>query len=209
MPNRLITYPLNNTDYSAEDAELFHCTRGSGIYSQDDFPLTIANAMTRQVTIGEGIGWIRNTKFSGKVIALKTPHTLTLPAPPANASAIRYDAVALEFNKSLNVTQIGIVSGEDDITITSNPKKPTPTRTESVYQLFLFLIRRSADESTNGIQIGAIEDVRLNSSYCGLMGDGAPGYTPIKGVDYWTPADKAEIINDVLTSLPNASGVEF
>lgn len=39
--------------------------------------------------------------------------------------------------------------------------------------------------------------------------DGTAGYTPVKGVDYWTPADKAEMVNDVLASLPNASGVSF
>ena len=39
--------------------------------------------------------------------------------------------------------------------------------------------------------------------------DGEDGYTPVKGVDYWTDADKAEMVNDVLAALPNASGVNF
>ena len=39
--------------------------------------------------------------------------------------------------------------------------------------------------------------------------DGEPGYSPVRGTDYWTEADKAEIISDVLASLPNASGVNF
>ena len=38
---------------------------------------------------------------------------------------------------------------------------------------------------------------------------GADGYTPQKGVDYWTEEDKAEMVNDVLAALPNASGVSF
>lgn len=38
---------------------------------------------------------------------------------------------------------------------------------------------------------------------------GADGYTPVKGVDYWTEEDKAEMVSDVLASLPNASGVSF
>lgn len=38
---------------------------------------------------------------------------------------------------------------------------------------------------------------------------GKDGKTPARGTDYWTETDKAEIINDVLTSLPNASGVSF
>lgn len=38
---------------------------------------------------------------------------------------------------------------------------------------------------------------------------GDPGPKPVKGTDYWTEADKAEIVNDVLAALPNASGVNF
>ena len=39
------------------------------------------------------------------------------------------------------------------------------------------------------------------------QGDPGPkGDTPIKGLDYWTEADKAEIVEDVLTELPIYSG---
>lgn len=38
---------------------------------------------------------------------------------------------------------------------------------------------------------------------------GADGKTPERGVDYWTEADKAEIVADVLAALPNAEGVSF
>lgn len=38
---------------------------------------------------------------------------------------------------------------------------------------------------------------------------GADGYTPVKGTDYWTAADKQEIVSNVLAALPNAQGVSF
>ena len=38
---------------------------------------------------------------------------------------------------------------------------------------------------------------------------GADGYTPQRGVDYWTAADQAQMVQDVLAALPNASGVSF
>ena len=38
---------------------------------------------------------------------------------------------------------------------------------------------------------------------------GAAGYTPVRGTDYWTAADQAQIVQDVLAALPNASGVSF
>ena len=39
--------------------------------------------------------------------------------------------------------------------------------------------------------------------------DGADGYTPQRGVDYWTAEDRTQMVSDVLAALPNASGVSF
>ena len=38
---------------------------------------------------------------------------------------------------------------------------------------------------------------------------GAAGHTPVKGTDYWTAADKQEIVNDVLAALPDGTEVEY
>lgn len=35
---------------------------------------------------------------------------------------------------------------------------------------------------------------------------GKDGYTPQKGTDYWTPADKADMVNDVISALPKYNG---
>ncbi|MGN0683093.1 MAG: hypothetical protein ACI4JY_05395 [Oscillospiraceae bacterium] len=50
----------------------------------------------------------------------------------------------------------------------------------------------------------------------GLKGDkgdkgepGADGYTPVKGTDYWTEEDKAEIVDDVLAALPTWTGGSY
>ena len=39
--------------------------------------------------------------------------------------------------------------------------------------------------------------------------DGIDGKTPVKGTDYYTEADKQEMVNLVLNALPSAEGVEF
>ena len=36
--------------------------------------------------------------------------------------------------------------------------------------------------------------------------DGADGHTPVKGVDYFTPADKTEMVNAVISALPKYNG---
>jgi hypothetical protein len=44
----------------------------------------------------------------------------------------------------------------------------------------------------------------------GAKGDkGDDGHTPIKGTDYWTTADQASIVADVLAALPNGDGVSY
>lgn len=38
---------------------------------------------------------------------------------------------------------------------------------------------------------------------------GEDGYTPVKGVDYFTEADKQEIAELVLANMPSAEGVDY
>lgn len=38
---------------------------------------------------------------------------------------------------------------------------------------------------------------------------GPAGHTPVKGADYWTAADKAEIVADVLAALPDGTEVSY
>jgi hypothetical protein len=38
---------------------------------------------------------------------------------------------------------------------------------------------------------------------------GQDGYTPVKGTDYWTAADQASIVADVLAALPDGDGVMY
>lgn len=49
--------------------------------------------------------------------------------------------------------------------------------------------------------------LQYNGSDVGLKGD--KGDTPVKGTDYWTAADKAEIVNDVLAALPTWAGGNY
>lgn len=55
--------------------------------------------------------------------------------------------------------------------------------------------------------------LQYNGSDVGLKGDkgdpGVPGKTPVKGTDYWTAADKAEIVNDTLAALPKWTGGSY
>ena len=58
--------------------------------------------------------------------------------------------------------------------------------------------------------------LQYNGSDVGLKGDkgdkgdpGSDGKTPVKGTDYWTESDKAEIVDDVLAALPTWTGGSY
>lgn len=52
--------------------------------------------------------------------------------------------------------------------------------------------------------------LQYNGSDIGLKGDkGADGKTPVKGTDYWTESDKAEIVADTLAALPTWTGGSY
>ena len=52
--------------------------------------------------------------------------------------------------------------------------------------------------------------LQYDGSDVGLKGDkGDKGDTPIKGIDYWTAADKAEIVADTLAALPTWTGGNY
>ena len=158
----LTTYPLNNADFEARDAELFHCTRTSGIFDGDDFACSV-NGADNNVTVGIGIGWIRNSRFSGKVIALK--NALTLDMDVADTTYPRIDAVVIQFDANANGTNVLVKHGK----AAKKPQPPEVVQTESVYELHLYHVRREAGAAS--IPVSALTDLRQNRTYCGLMQD--------------------------------------
>lgn len=158
----LVTYPLNNIEYSAEDAELFHVTRTSGIYAKNSFDYDITGT-DNNIIIGTGIGWIKNSEFSGKVIAQKEAISLDVGLP--DPIYPRIDAIIIQFDNNRNETNIVVKKG----TAASNPVAPSVVQNESIYELHLYHVRREAGSLY--ITPSNITDLRLNSSYCGLMAD--------------------------------------
>lgn len=158
----LKTYPLDNVDYSAEDAELFHCTRTSGIYAGDDFDYSVTGA-DNTITIGPGIAWIRNSRFSGKVAALTAAMALDAGLP--DAVYPRIDAVAIQFDANKNSTEVVLKRG----TAASAPIPPVVSQSEALYELHLYHVRRKPGAAA--ISVSDITDLRLDPNYCGLMAD--------------------------------------
>lgn len=64
----------------------------------------------------------------------------------------------------------------------------------------------NVEKSGNTATITITDKTRTTTA---TVTDGTDGHTPVKGTDYWTAQDKAEIVQDVLDALPAAEEVEF
>jgi hypothetical protein len=158
----MITYPLNNIEYIAEDAELFHLTRTSGVYANNSFDYSASGA-DNTIVVGSGVAWIKNGEFSGKVVAQKEPVSLDLGLP--DSVYPRIDAVVIQFDANKNSTEVVVKRG----TAASAPIPPEVFRTESLYELHLYHIRREPGAAV--VPVSNITDLRLEPNYCGLMAD--------------------------------------
>ena len=193
----LITYPLNDVDYSAEDAGLFHCTRTSGVWHKDSFPITVSGA-DNTVTIGKGLAWFSNDEFWGKVAAQKTVVELDLEY--ADPAYDRIDIIALQFDANKNATNLIVKKGEAK----TNPTIPAISRTEALYELYLYAITRPAASVT--IASSNVRDLRLDDEYCGLMADSVTSLDfPIVPVEKGGTGKEAHTSNSVLVGNGNGA----
>ena len=69
----------------------------------------------------------------------------------------------------------------------------------------------TADDGNNVITVtltdGTKSTFKVQNGSKGSTGaTGADGKTPVKGTDYWTEADKAEMVSDVIAALPVYDG---
>lgn len=171
----MITYPLNNIEYTAEDAELYNVPRTSGVYAEEDFSISVSSS-GYTVTVSPGIAWIRNARFAGKVVAEKSATTLDLGA--ADASSPRIDVVAIQFDYSRNETNLVVKKGIPS----GSPVMPIRSTTEALYELYLYSFYRSPAESV--INESSMTDLRMDPQYCGLMANSVTNFA-----EYFSLAD--------------------
>ena len=69
------------------------------------------------------------------------------------------------------------------------------------------------DEGGNWNSIAAIKGDKGDKGDTGPKGDkgdkGADGHTPVKGTDYFTEADKQELVTAVIAALPSTEEVSY
>ena len=79
--------------------------------------------------------------------------------------------------------------------------EPTP----NVWQQLLDELKRIAGADPDTLKPIVEEYMKANTE----LFKGDPGYTPVRGKDYWTDSDKTEIVQAVLGALPNGDEVLY
>lgn len=158
----LKAYPLNDTNYTAEDAQLYTATRTSGVYADNHFNISVTGT-DNDVTIKPGIGWMKLTMFQG--IAVANDEDFTINAGVPDSVLPRIDAVVYAYDANANKPEIIIKQGEKGTT----PTPPAVVRDDFRHELHLYHIRRRP--GATAITSGDITDLRMDANYCGLMAD--------------------------------------
>lgn len=159
------SFPLENTMYTAADAQLWFATRTSGVYAGAHLPVTAVGAMN--VTVGAGIAWLHYDEFAGCVYA--NTDGLTLAVDMSDGGYDRIDRVCIRLEKLNNRCYMYIKKG----TSASSPVAPALQRDNLAYEISIARIRVGV--GVTAINAGNITDERLDSSVCGLMRDGVTG----------------------------------
>lgn len=148
-------FDSNNHDRTMSSAsfrKLFANFFTNGIFKTDDFYVSANGGM--KVTVGTG-----NACINGAFYPLESAKLLYIDS--ASGTYDRYDAIVIEFNLTDRQFYLKVVKGGSD------SKYPVPTRTSSVYQLFLAVVK--IGKGVTSITQDYINDVRADARYCGYV----------------------------------------
>ncbi len=159
------SFPLENTAYTAADAQLWFATRQSGVYAGTQLGVTSNGTMA--LTLGKGIAWLHYAEFAGCVYANTTDKALTVEL--ADAQNPRIDRVCIRLEILNNTCYAYVKKG----TAAASPAAPALQRDATAYEISVAQIAVAA--GVTAINVGNITDERLDESVCGLMRDGVTG----------------------------------
>ena len=171
-----MSFPLENTEYGAEEAQLWFSGRTSGVFAGNDLAVSADEGMI--VTLGKGRAWMAYAEFAG--VAYANTVAKQMAVPTADAYFDRIDRVIIRFDRTGNNIKAMIVSGNP----ASNPSAPNIIRNDSMYDLSVAQIR--VKTGVTEITAADITDERLNADVCGLMEDGVTGIDTSVFQAQWT-----------------------
>lgn len=162
----MTAWPLDNTEYTAEQIGAWSGTRTRGVFSAEGcFAVTAAGGFGIQ--IAPGLAWLKVAEYWGIAVLEKVATARQIEV--GSGLLPRYVAVVLQYDKTANEVRLTLRYGE----YSDMPAKPAPVRNEYFDEVILASILQPA--AAVEITQADIADERLNEAMCGLMRDGVTG----------------------------------
>lgn len=125
----------------------------------------------------------------------------TIARTSGNGAAGTTDTYTITYTDNTTST-FAVYNGKDG----SNGKDGTSVTVANVSE-------STADGGNNVVTFSDGKTITVKNGGKGGKGDkgdtGLAGYTPVKGTDYWTAADKSAMVSDVLAALPTWNGGSY
>lgn len=162
----MTAWPLDNTEYTAEQIGAWSGTRTRGVFSAEGcFAVTAAGGFGIQ--IAPGLAWLKAAEYWGIAVLEKAATAKQIEV--GSGLLPRYVAVVLQYDKTANEARLALRYGD----YSNAPAKPQPLRNEYFDEVILASILQPA--AAVEITQADIADERLNEAMCGLMRDGVTG----------------------------------
>ncbi len=189
----MITWPLDNVQYTANAIGAYCATRTRGVFAADNnFNVQAAGGFNLQIS--EGLAWLKKSEYWG--VAVLNEEITTLNAEIGSGEAYRYISVVLQLDKTANESKLLLKYGD----YAAEPMAPVRDELFDEIVLCHVLQRAGASEFTNG----DITDKRLDEEVCGLVRDGITGIPTSEVNEQFL--HKLEALDAELKSVEDASG---
>ncbi len=160
----MITWPLDNVQYTANAIGAYCATRTRGVFAaENNFNVQATGGFNLQIS--EGIAWLKKSEYWG--VAVLNEETTTLSAEVGSGEAYRYISVVLQLDKTANESKLLLKYSD----YASEPLSPVRDELFDEIVLCHVLQRAGASEFVGS----DITDKRLDEEVCGLVRDGITG----------------------------------
>lgn len=157
-----IMFPLEDTDYLAEDMQALYATRTSGIYGNEHLVVSPSGGM--KTAMSDGLAWLKMSKTGGAVYANRD--ALAFTHDVSDAVYTRIDRIVIRADIAANRGYAYVLKG----TPSSNPVPPEIRRDASAYEISRAQVRIRSGATE--ITAADITDESMDESVCGIMTDG-------------------------------------
>lgn len=154
-------WPLDAKLYTSVDLGAAYAARSRGLLTADSFSATTNGDNT--VTLSKGVGCIHPDEFWAAFPYTKNDTVLQFE--DADGVYSRWDAIVLGYDKNANQAGFYVRAGM----AAQSPALPEMRRDEDYDEVFLYRVTRPVGATK--IEAEHIVDLRLDSTYCGLMRD--------------------------------------